>query len=146
MLHKKYTLLYIKPRKLKGQTCSLFLLLCQQSQNKRASDMHHSYLQFKRPDMSSKIFLSTQTSHNYSTFCHTALNHALALVTASLRFSSFSNNMSLFKIKEPLEIPCVIHYCILTCYMPRLVSSGHCLSHLLKKLNAHRLFCILTLN
>lgn len=148
MLHKKYTLLYTQSRMLKGQTCRLFPLLCQQSQNKHAWDMPHCYLQFKRPDISCKKFLSIQTSHNYSTFCHTALNHALAraVVKASLRFS-FSTNMSRFQTMEtkPLKSPCLIHYYILKCYTPQMASSGPSLSPLLKKLNAHELFCTLTL-
>jgi hypothetical protein len=134
MLHKKYTLLYTQSRKLKGWTYNLFLLLCQQSQNKCAWDMPHCYLQIKRPDMSCKKFLSIQTPQNYSTFCHTALNHALAhaVVKASLRFS-FSTSMSLFKTNEHLKNPCLIHYCILKCYMPHMASSGHSPSPLLKK-------------
>jgi len=69
--------------------------------------MPHCYLQFKRPDISCKKFLSIQTCHNYSTFYHTALNHALAraVVKASLRLSSFSTNMSLFQTTEPLKGP-----------------------------------------
>jgi len=148
MLHNKYTLLYTQSRELKGQTCSLFLLLHQQSQNKCAWDMPHCYLRFKRPDMNCKKLLSIQTSHNYSTFCHLVVNHALAhaVVKASLRFTSFSTNMSLFKTKEPIKNPCLNHYCILKCYMLQLASSGHSLYHLLKKLNAQELFCTLTLN